>query len=116
MLGHHKVAVLVQEILGVVGHRPRVVLDGEAVRHPLGHAEAGVGLDLRGLVQLVGQVVVGGLRVQCCNCCRSLADVQVRSGDLQLFHGDRYSLSARSWWAACTHTAQNAARALPVLM
>lgn len=64
MLGHHKVPVLVQEILCAVGHGTRIVLDGEAVGYALGDGEAGGALDLGRAIQLVGQVCMGGLRTR----------------------------------------------------
>ena len=62
VLGHHKVPVLGQEVVGLVGDRPRMVLHGEARLAQLGLAEALGAGDLRRLVQPVCQVLVCGLQ------------------------------------------------------
>ena len=62
VLGDHKVPVLGQEVVSLVGDRPGVVLDSEARLAQLGLAEALGAGHLRGLVQPVRQVLVCGLQ------------------------------------------------------
>ena len=62
MLSHHKVLVLVQEAVSLVGDGASIVLNGEACAGQLGLVEPLGCVDLWRVVQAVGKVLVGGLQ------------------------------------------------------
>jgi hypothetical protein len=57
VLSHHKVLVLVQEVLGLVRDRAGIMLDGEGRLAELGAGKALAAADRAGAVQLLGQVL-----------------------------------------------------------